>query len=79
MKPVVLKEQPFSLQRWDTNQCITLVFFFVLCFTLGICLLCRETSVNRPFIMLLTFNFSDGCGCSCSSVEWSVDFQVSRY
>jgi hypothetical protein len=29
--------------------------------------------------MLLTFNFSDGCGCSCSSVEWSVDFQVSRY
>ncbi|KAK3142884.1 hypothetical protein QOZ80_4BG0353270 [Eleusine coracana subsp. coracana] len=52
MKPVVLKEQPFSLQR--------------------------ETSMNRPFVMLLTFNFSDGCGCSCSSVEWSVDFQKQK-
>uniref|UniRef100_A0A0D9ZI96 protein acetyllysine N-acetyltransferase n=1 Tax=Oryza glumipatula TaxID=40148 RepID=A0A0D9ZI96_9ORYZ len=48
MKPVVLKEQPFSLQR--------------------------ETSMNRPFVMLLTFNFSDGCGCSSSSIEWPVDF-----
>ncbi|KAL6851481.1 hypothetical protein ACP4OV_020414 [Aristida adscensionis] len=48
MKPVVLKEQPFSLQR--------------------------ETSVNRPFVMLLTLNFSDGCGCLRSSIEWPVDF-----
>ncbi|KAF0894513.1 hypothetical protein E2562_039439 [Oryza meyeriana var. granulata] len=48
MKPVVLKEQPFSLQR--------------------------ETSMNRSFVMLLTFNFSDGCGCLSSSIEWPVDF-----
>uniref|UniRef100_A0A0A9CN44 Uncharacterized protein n=1 Tax=Arundo donax TaxID=35708 RepID=A0A0A9CN44_ARUDO len=52
MKPVVLKEQPFSLQR--------------------------ETSMNRPFFMLLTLNFSDGCGCSSSSVEWPVDFQKQK-
>uniref|UniRef100_A0A0D9W317 NAD-dependent protein deacetylase SRT1 n=1 Tax=Leersia perrieri TaxID=77586 RepID=A0A0D9W317_9ORYZ len=48
MKSVVLKEQPFSLQR--------------------------ETSMNRSFVMLLTLNFSDGCGCSSSSIEWPVDF-----
>ncbi|KAL5215477.1 hypothetical protein ABZP36_006878 [Zizania latifolia] len=48
MKSVVLKEQPFSLQR--------------------------ETSMNRSFVMLLTFNFSDGCACSSSSIEWPVDF-----
>ncbi|XP_062184480.1 NAD-dependent protein deacetylase SRT1 isoform X1 [Phragmites australis] len=52
MKPVVLKEQPFSLQR--------------------------ETSMNRPFFMLLTLNFSDGCGCSSSSIEWPVDFQKQK-
>ncbi|TVU13363.1 hypothetical protein EJB05_40415 [Eragrostis curvula] len=52
MKPVVLKEQPFSLLR--------------------------ETSMNRPFVMLLTLNFSDGCGCSCSSIEWPVDFQKQK-
>ncbi|XP_062184482.1 NAD-dependent protein deacetylase SRT1 isoform X3 [Phragmites australis] len=46
MKPVVLKEQPFSLQR--------------------------------PFFMLLTLNFSDGCGCSSSSIEWPVDFQKQK-
>ncbi|KAG8083314.1 hypothetical protein GUJ93_ZPchr0015g6886 [Zizania palustris] len=48
MKSVVLKEQPFSLQR--------------------------ETSMNRSFVMLLTFNFSDGYACSSSSIEWPVDF-----
>ncbi|XP_062184481.1 NAD-dependent protein deacetylase SRT1 isoform X2 [Phragmites australis] len=53
MKPVVLKEQPFSLQR--------------------------ETSMNRPFFMLLTLNFSDGCGCSSSSIEWPVDFQKDSF
>ncbi|XP_062184483.1 NAD-dependent protein deacetylase SRT1 isoform X4 [Phragmites australis] len=47
MKPVVLKEQPFSLQR--------------------------------PFFMLLTLNFSDGCGCSSSSIEWPVDFQKDSF
>ncbi|GJN13000.1 hypothetical protein PR202_ga31333 [Eleusine coracana subsp. coracana] len=46
--------------------------------TVGNCLLCRETSMNRPFVMLLTFHFSDGCGCSCSSVEWPVDFQKQK-
>ncbi|KAL6660444.1 hypothetical protein ACP70R_001990 [Stipagrostis hirtigluma subsp. patula] len=52
MKPVVLKEQPFSLQR--------------------------ETSMNRPFVMLLTLNFGDGCGCLSSSIEWPVDFQKQQ-
>jgi hypothetical protein len=43
------------------------------------CYFCRETSMNRPFVMLLTFNFSDGCGCSSSSIEWPVDFLVRRF
>lgn len=52
MKSVVLKEQPFSLQR--------------------------ETSMNKPFFMLLTLNFSDGCSCLSSSIGWPVDFQKQK-
>ncbi|OAY73197.1 NAD-dependent protein deacetylase SRT1 [Ananas comosus] len=36
----------------------------------------RETSRKRPFNMMLTFNFSDGCGCRSATIEWPVDFQV---
>ncbi|XP_073010834.1 NAD-dependent protein deacetylase SRT1 [Typha latifolia] len=39
----------------------------------------RETSRRRPFKMLLTFNFSDGCGCPCTIIEWPIDFQVTKY
>ncbi|XP_044964136.1 NAD-dependent protein deacetylase SRT1 isoform X1 [Hordeum vulgare subsp. vulgare] len=52
MKPVVLMEQPFSLQR--------------------------ETSMTSIFSMLLTLNFSDGYGCSSSSVECHVNFQKQK-
>uniref|UniRef100_A0ACD5Z268 Uncharacterized protein n=1 Tax=Avena sativa TaxID=4498 RepID=A0ACD5Z268_AVESA len=52
MKPVVLMEQPFSLQR--------------------------ETSMSSTFFMLLTLNFSDGCGCSRSSIECHVNFQRQK-
>ncbi|XP_035819118.1 NAD-dependent protein deacetylase SRT1 isoform X6 [Zea mays] len=52
LKSVVLKEQPFSLQR--------------------------ETSMNKPFFMLLTLNFSDGCSCLSSSIGWPVDFQKRK-
>ncbi|XP_048554448.1 NAD-dependent protein deacetylase SRT1 isoform X2 [Triticum urartu] len=52
MKPVVLMEQPFSLQR--------------------------ETSMTSIFSMLLTLNFSDGCGCSSSSIECHVNFQKQK-
>ncbi|XP_051213372.1 NAD-dependent protein deacetylase SRT1 [Lolium perenne] len=52
MKPVVLMEQPFSLQR--------------------------ETSMTSKFFMLLTLNFSDGCGCSSSSIECYVNFQNQK-
>ncbi|KAM0904670.1 hypothetical protein ACQ4PT_017876 [Festuca glaucescens] len=52
MKPVVLMEQPFSLQR--------------------------ETSMTSKFFMLLTLNFSDGCGCSSSSIECHVNFQNQK-
>lgn len=38
----------------------------------------RETSMNRSFVMLLTLNFSDGCGCSSSSIEWPVHFQKQK-
>ncbi|CAM0907738.1 unnamed protein product [Alopecurus aequalis] len=52
MKPVVLMEQPFSLQR--------------------------ETSMASKFFMLLTLNFSDGCGCSSSSIECHVNFEKQK-
>ncbi|XP_019707634.2 NAD-dependent protein deacetylase SRT1 isoform X1 [Elaeis guineensis] len=38
----------------------------------------RETLRKRPFKMLLTFNFSDGCGCSCTTIEWPINFQVTK-
>ncbi|XP_073113384.1 NAD-dependent protein deacetylase SRT1 isoform X3 [Elaeis guineensis] len=38
----------------------------------------RETLRKRPFKMLLTFNFSDGCGCPCTTIEWPINFQVTK-
>ncbi|KAJ0986866.1 hypothetical protein J5N97_005222 [Dioscorea zingiberensis] len=38
----------------------------------------RETSRRKSFIMALKFNFSDGCGCSSTMIEWPVDFQVKK-
>lgn len=87
MKPVVLTEQPFSLQRYigdckAPNQChtvkdVSIFNYHVPCFTLWTCLFYRETSMTSQFFMLLTLNFSDGCGCSSSSIECHVNFQVS--
>ncbi|KAK9285450.1 hypothetical protein L1049_024643 [Liquidambar formosana] len=37
-------------------------------------LLKREMVQTRPFKMVLKLNFSDGCGCKCTSVEFPVDF-----
>ncbi|KAJ0986850.1 hypothetical protein J5N97_005206 [Dioscorea zingiberensis] len=38
----------------------------------------RETSRRKSFIIALKFNFSDGCGCSSTMIEWPVDFQVKK-
>ncbi|XP_038973347.1 NAD-dependent protein deacetylase SRT1 isoform X2 [Phoenix dactylifera] len=38
----------------------------------------RETLRKRPFKMLLTFNFSDGCSCLCTTIEWPINFQVTK-
>ena len=43
----------------------------------GCAYFCRETSMTSKFFMLLTLNFSDGCGCLSSSIECDVNFQVS--
>ncbi|KAJ0986868.1 hypothetical protein J5N97_005224 [Dioscorea zingiberensis] len=43
-----------------------------------LCLGTRETSRRKSFIMALKFNFSDGCGCSSTMIEWPVDFQVKK-
>lgn len=36
----------------------------------------RQTVSTRPFKLSLKINFSDGCGCQCTSVEFPVNFQV---
>ncbi|CAL9109459.1 unnamed protein product [Musa acuminata var. zebrina] len=38
----------------------------------------RETARKRPFKMLLTFHFCDGCSCPSTSIEWPIDFQVTK-
>ncbi|WOL17190.1 NAD-dependent protein deacetylase SRT1 [Canna indica] len=38
----------------------------------------RETARKKPFKMLLTFHLSDGCRFSHTSVEWPIDFQVTK-
>ncbi|KAF8409742.1 hypothetical protein HHK36_005821 [Tetracentron sinense] len=37
----------------------------------------REMVRTRPFKMVLKLNFSDGCGCPCTRIEFPVDFEVS--
>ncbi|KAK9152390.1 hypothetical protein Syun_010699 [Stephania yunnanensis] len=41
-------------------------------------LLKREMLKSRPVKILLSLHFGDGCGCSCTSIEFTVDFQVSE-
>uniref|UniRef100_A0A2N9EJP5 Uncharacterized protein n=1 Tax=Fagus sylvatica TaxID=28930 RepID=A0A2N9EJP5_FAGSY len=36
----------------------------------------RQTVSTRSFKLSLKINFSDGCGCQCTSVEFPVNFQV---
>ncbi|URE39960.1 Inner centromere protein, ARK binding region [Musa troglodytarum] len=38
----------------------------------------RETARKRPFKMLLTFHFCDGCSFPSTSIEWPIDFQVTK-
>ncbi|KAG1327444.1 NAD-dependent protein deacetylase SRT1 [Cocos nucifera] len=38
----------------------------------------RETLRKRPFKMLLTFNFSEGCSFPCTTIEWPINFQVTK-
>lgn len=40
-------------------------------------LLRRETLKSRPLKMVVRLNFSDGCGCQFSSIDFPVDFQAS--
>ncbi|XP_042478415.1 NAD-dependent protein deacetylase SRT1 isoform X1 [Macadamia integrifolia] len=37
----------------------------------------RETVRTRPFILVLTLNFGDGCGSPCTRIEFPVDFEGS--
>ncbi|KAJ3677535.1 hypothetical protein LUZ60_003259 [Juncus effusus] len=38
----------------------------------------RETVQRRPFMIVLTLNFSDGCGCLSSQIEYPLNFQVKK-
>ncbi|KAJ4981423.1 hypothetical protein NE237_032260 [Protea cynaroides] len=37
----------------------------------------RETVRTRPFELVLTLNYGDGCGSPCTKIEIPVDFEVS--
>lgn len=38
----------------------------------------REMVRTRPFKMLLKLNFSDGCGCQCTTVDFPVNFLAKK-
>lgn len=37
----------------------------------------RETAIAKPFKITLKLNFSEGCGCSSTLVDWMADFNLT--